>query len=156
MASFLLHYTLNTGHTRHSPRSEVRDDVIAALRPLLAEDGRKPLLSLEGYVLQTTRGGSGLLCSIWRGAEALAVFGVCATKDAAEGLWNALEQGYLAVTEQPGFRSADFEAPRQPEAVPWCAAAVFAPTVSEAFWIGDLERCIAWTWIEMVEGGVDA
>lgn len=36
----LAHVTLDTGHTRASPRSEVQNDIIALLKPIVAAGGR--------------------------------------------------------------------------------------------------------------------
>ena len=35
MSTAIMHYTLNTNHSRMSPRSEVADDVLETMRPLL-------------------------------------------------------------------------------------------------------------------------
>lgn len=75
------HLTLLTGHTRESPRSEVADHVIEAMRPWLAP-------------------------------------------------------GPHRLAQVPGGYS------------PWCAVALrlVAPATSD--WLGDFERCLAWTYLE--------
>lgn len=46
----MTHYTLNTGHSRESPRSEVRDNVIELCRGLLAP-GEHPMPNDPAYTL---------------------------------------------------------------------------------------------------------
>lgn len=145
----MLHHTLNTGHTRVSPRREVRNDVVATLRPMLAP-GQHDLPGMEGYSVVVTPDGAGLLATVSRGQLPCVTFGVAATDEAAEPLWRELERFYLALGDQPGFRAADFLAPHRPKTTPWCAAVTVLGTAEELYWMADFERCLAWAWIESV------
>jgi hypothetical protein len=143
----MLHYTLNTGHTRESPRSEVRDEVLRILRPLLGAG--KHDLPIEGYQLVLDTLGGGALATVYRGADVPVVtIGIAPDAAAAEVLWPHLESLYLRIAELPGLRSADFPVARRPAQTPWVAAVVIGPMPREAYWLGDFERCLAWAWIE--------
>jgi hypothetical protein len=45
------------------------------------------------------------------------------------------------------MRSADFQAPHRPAALPWLAVALVNP-LGVPSWAGDLERCLAWAFVE--------
>lgn len=129
----LCHYTIATGHVRQSPRSEVDDDVIAVLRPLL-RSGDHRLPGPPGYRLRVTIDGTVLAATVTRGPAPLATVMVCLDQ---AGLDRALE----ATGTIPAVRLT----------LP-CALADLHPTLAmdmeAAGWIGDLERCLAWAWIE--------
>src|SRR5262249_47284840 len=57
-------------------------------------------------------------------------------------VWPALESLYLKLTERPGLRAADFEAPQKPDSLPWMAVALADP-LNVPHWAGDFERCLA-------------
>jgi len=142
----MIHYTLNSGHTRVSPRSEVGPGVVGQLLPLLAA-GKHAMPGPPGYTLQSFREG-GYFATIWRGDRPCISLAVAADESQADAIWPALEKHYLSITELRGIRSADFAAPRRPKSVPWCAACTILATPDEAEWMTDLERCLAWAWIE--------
>lgn len=146
----MIHLTVNSGHSRHSPRSEVSDGALAACRSLLAP-GAHAVPGIPGdYSLKVTESPAGtwfgtVFRSRWHPLVSIAV---AASDYFATGLWQEIERQYLRVTEMPGFRSADFAAPHQPESTPWCAVIVMLATPSEALWLGDFERCLAWAFLD--------
>ena len=129
----LAHYTLDTGHLRASPRSEVGPGITELLAPL-----RTPgLHDVPGFaacrvrtaIIDTTLradigGAGGELATIW----------VCT---GAAGLERATyDAGHPAVLDL---------------ALPACLVrlrAGIAADPSAAHWLGDFERCLAWAWIE--------
>lgn len=149
----ILHYTLNTGHTRVSPRAEVADDIIRLLRPLLSP-GRHDTPK-EGYFVDVANSpGSAFLFTALRatqqGQVPLLTCAVAA-KPEHEEVWAELEKLYFKITELPGIRSADFKVPRKPEELPWLAALLVHATPEEALWLADFSRCLAWAWLESLE-----
>ena len=142
----MIHYTLNTGHSRNSPRSEVADEVILALAPLLRSGEHD--LPIEGYRAIITIDGGGLLASVFNGPRPCITMAVAPDDAAADAVWGTIEKLYLQIGDMPGFRTADFAAPQRPATTPWCAAFTAVPTAEEAYWIADFERCLAWAWIE--------
>lgn len=141
-------HTINTGHERDSPRSEVSAAALAAVRPLL-RPGRRPVPGMAGYALAVAADGGALLATVYGpGDRPCVTFGVAADAGAAGPLWAALERQYLALTDLPGLRAADFRAPRPPSGLPWVSAMTILATPDEAGWIADLERCVAWAWID--------
>jgi hypothetical protein len=145
----LHHYTLNTNHTRQSPRAEVADDIIKMLAPTTAPGRHKLPGSFADYECQTSidpEGGA--LFTIYAPKRVVATFGVARSEWAAETLWPKIEKLYLKIGDLPGVRSADFAAPHRPERTPWCAVIVIACALEETQWVGDFERCLAWAFLD--------
>lgn len=138
-----IHVTLNTGHSRVSPRSEVSDDVIAALRPVVRAGGGM-LPGPPGYRLVLTREGRNAAYTIHRVDDggAVAPLVTCIVSQ-TPGVWGAV---WPRVTK--GVRT---RRPLVEPALPWLAVDIH-PTVAldnaSMEWLGDLERCVAWTIIE--------
>lgn len=143
----MLHYTLNTGHTRESPRSEVRDDVIKSLQGLLAPGEHTALLP-AGYRLVVPVVSLGYFATVYQGQRPLCSLAVAKTEAEAESLWPDVERHYHSLTELPGIRAADFALAQQPAETPWVTGVVIWGTANELFWIADFERCLAWAWCE--------
>ena len=79
----------------------------------------------------------------------LVTFGVAPLDRDAAMLWQQLCSLYLNVTDQPGFRSVDFQPPAtDPPPAPWLAAITLFGSPDEMQWIADFERCFAWAWID--------
>ncbi len=143
--SDLCHITLTTGDVRRSPRTEVGDDALAIIRPLLflAIDTheRVPLPHPPGYSISATAGKSTCLVTLW-GAQSetalpqsvpLLTTGIAAADgDKSAQLWRML--GGVA----------------SPPPAPWCADRIEFPLAHmEAYrWTGDYSRCVAWAWLE--------
>ncbi len=158
------HYTLNTGHSRHSPREEVGDDVIAKCRSWCADGWHD--LPTPGWRLHSTPGERGsLLFSLHLGEEPIVTCGVAPDETAADEVWPVLERIHLDLTRYRSsvvgeatraHQARDGQLAKRPDRAPWLAVvmvAMSATTVTAAFdlnghsWIGDFERCIAWTWL---------
>ena len=145
----MMYYTLNTGHSRVSPRSEIGADVLPRMAPLLAA-GEHDLGELAevfaGYRLVVPHCEAGYFAKLYRGDRPLLSLAVAATADEAV-VWPALEGLYLRLTELPGLHAADSQAPRRPGSLPWVAVALADP-LAVPFWAGDFERCLAWAFVQ--------
>lgn len=138
----MIHLTLNTGHSRVSPRSEVSDETIAALRPVVTA-GRGLIPGPAGYVLQRTRVRTCELFIVARlveGGDTVPLVAGVIAKNAMDliGAWRlACEVG-----------NADIA---MPLSAPWLAVYMYPTVASDPEslgWLGDLERCIAWAIME--------
>lgn len=154
---YLHHLTLTTGHLRRSPRSEVDGETLARIGPWLAaaiDDGRAmplPVSELADYsalakvhdgALLVTISGPPLASGPMRGrAPPLVTLGVAQRSRHGAALWPLLIGPHMPPAK-PGL---------QRPAEPWCAVALW-PTISlypsAMEWLGDMERCISWAWIE--------
>jgi hypothetical protein len=145
----LHHYTVNTGHNRVCRKSEVPDSVIDVCRPLL-EPGRKHSIPGIGnpYTIESVRAEFGLVFTVLRGEAPMITCGVAESEEAAEIVWPQIETLYLQITELPGLRSADFESPKRPRDLPWLAVVTIVPSFEP--WLGDFERCLAWTFLDQL------
>lgn len=141
------HVHISSGHVRESPRSEVDDGVVRILAPLLArvvagEEVDAP--ATGGTTLTGAVGGDCVITAVWapNGAP-ICTIGVARGPEEADRLWALLHT--TAVGIEP-VTPAD-----SPPAAPWCAARLevgIATDLEAAQWLGDFERCWAWTWIE--------
>ena len=144
--SYINHITLGSGHNRRSPSSEVPADVVAWLRPwldkLLAGGVPLPLPepSLAQYSAAAHIEQGGLVMTVYSGADALVTFAVAGRSRQSAPLWAYVTAQHGAV---PGLG---------PPAVPWLAVAVRDPSrvlrTGASDWLGDFERCVAWTFLE--------
>jgi hypothetical protein len=147
----MLHYTLNSGHCRTSPRSEIAPGVTGRMA-YLTRPGAHDLAAFAprfaGYTVVVPPCEAGLLASLVAPGDApLLALGVAADAADAEAVWPSLESLYLKVGDLPLLRSADFAAPRRPAEYPWLAVALLLlPALPD--WAGDFERCLAWAWLE--------
>lgn len=142
----LHHITIQTGHTRVSPREEVGAEAIAALRPLLSR-GRAPIPGQPGYDLVRID-GPGYIGAVYAGREPLVTFGVARTEAEAEAVWAVLRD-----LSSPSIAAVPVRMPTRP-AAPWLGVVLHVGLhlgvndhVPALSWLGDLERCVAWTWI---------
>ena len=165
----LEHLTLNTGHTRPSPRSEVGHGIVDALRPL-ATNGQHEIPQTGGCTVRVTRVPGAALFTVYAPARIspdphpLVTCGVAWTADAAPQLWTHVEKTYHVITEAGGgmMLPAGNASPDMPATLPWLAVILMpgiayplaAGSRSKPFdekltaWLGDFERCLAWTLIE--------
>lgn len=142
----LAHLTLNTGHLRMSPRSEVSEEAIRALDPILAAGrGICPgLPTLTIVVKQRQPGRTIILIGDLRYGTALVAV-VAWEEDAALHAWHSLATLARSQSHAIGESIGALE---MPATLPWLAvhlasaSAFLAPDVMAA--IGDLERCLAW------------
>lgn len=147
MADLLYHVTLNTGHLRWSPRAEVQGETIDILTPILraamtAPGEAVPIVSPSGadFGESLVVEGQGARWILMRIGLSIAV-GVAAHSRAGAALWRRLHRWPL-----PLATSIDDVPPE-----PWCAARIDTYELDpERMGIyGDLERCLAWTWLDM-------
>lgn len=127
----LSHLTTSTGHVRQSPRSEVADEALGALRPVVQAGGGE-LAGLTFAFEPPARGGR--RWTISAGGEVL-VYCVCC--------WDHVEQWWPP------------EVGGDPPPTPWLAvtltdAVTRAPGEILGL-LGDAERCVAWALIEQSE-----
>ena len=154
---YLNHVTLATGRTRRSPRAEVSGEAMARVAPWLAaliesgESAPLPVSSLADYLGHATVLDGALIVTISGRAPIagpmagkpppLITMGVAKRSRHGAALWPLLT-GPVMPPAKPRL---------QRPAEPWVAVAVwptiaFYPSATE--WLGDLERCIAWAWME--------
>lgn len=148
----LSHITLSTGHVRQSPRSEVRQETIALLAPILRELVAGHVVDMPrvaGYTLVGSAGGDCLLVTVCAadGAPVVTIASARGPRQATH-LWDFLhdtaETGGLDPLDPQTIRGA------APLVSRWCAARLelgLAAHPGAAGWLGDFERCVAWTWI---------
>lgn len=148
----MLHYTLNTGHSRESPRSEVSQAAIDLLTPMLA-GGEFPIPGTSAMVSVDTDGP--MLCALVylvRGSEEIHLVQIVVNDmDDDDALWALVESEYLHDTDTGPLATCDMAPPKKPASVPWCAITLDLDSASEIEqmeWLGDFERCLAWAWIE--------
>jgi hypothetical protein len=122
----LIHITLNSGDLRISPRSEVRDDVIERVKPIVAARGG------EVAGLHITMEAADVFTLGWQ-ADAPAVRCYLANEPNA-ALWKR--------TEGEGSEPTG----------PWLAVRLLPGalqcTTDQIMMLGDAERCVAWAIIE--------
>lgn len=143
----MIHYTINTGHSRQSPRSEVADEIIAICQKMLTP-GEHKLPNDPRYTLTVPACQHSWAATVRRGKDyPIVIFGVADTEEAAQEIWPQLEGMYLRITDSGPFARANFAAPRMPDTLPWCCAVTIMPDQAME-WLGDLERCMAWAWLD--------
>lgn len=147
------HVTLTTGHVRDSLPDEVGPEARRAVGALLssalaAADRTVPLPVPPGYSISAASGGRCLTVIVWAdGPPSVPVctIGVAGHSRCGAALWREVHRwGVLPVVTDPA----------RPPAEPWVAAALdegIADHPDAAGWLGDLERCIGWAWLAMLE-----
>ncbi len=156
MTYYLHHITLTTGHSRRSYRDECADAAVAAVRGLITRaraDGRASLIGPAAHCdLTVTVDGAALVATISapRGPHVrgqphsgetvpLVTLAVPRKSRVAPALWT------LICTQ------AGYETPPARPSAPWCAVWLHDTIGADpeaTHWLGDLERLIAWAWIE--------
>ena len=156
----MIHSTLNTGDSRRCPRSEVGEDIIAALKPLIAQGG--------GYVTESdisvaiTRQGGGACFTIFEGEKPLVNCSMAWDKDSQDYVWSCAERLYLDTTEVAqratgAWSDAIMAEPIMPDELPWLAVvllpSLFGTRRETLAMLGDMERCIAWAILDTYNNG---
>lgn len=151
----LHHLTITTGHSRRSWRHEIEPEALAASARLLSDALTAPIggrihlpVQPAGCELQVTPHGRCLLGSVWHGDAPIVTFGVASHSRCGAGLWRLLCSG--ARVTDGGRHLHPERAPQEP----WCAVrleAGIAMVPDVAAWLGDMERCIAWAWLDRLE-----
>lgn len=149
-AKYVHHVTLQSGHVRRSPRAEVPDSVVVALAPLVERALRGEHVPVPGFPAYTMRGGVEGRCIVITiyaaedGAPVVTV-GIATHSRCGAALWRRLHES------SPGTLQPRATSPNNVPPEPWCAARLEAGAGLHADaldWAGDLERCLAWAWIE--------
>lgn len=146
------HYTLLTGHNRVSPSNEVPDKVLDILYELLTKPRETPNAPIpvpgyESYAFTPYFCESSLIIDIHRGKDLLCWFTVVKEKNQKDMAWQVFVT--RSESEVPPFvlRGKKYSEPQ----APYCAAMINptkAKSATEFFWMGDFERCIAWTFLK--------
>ena len=150
MSAYLIHVSLDTGHVHRSRREEAGDDAVERvaniLEAALAQPGEWRGFDApgSGVSLRATAQGAALLTTVAATADGpmpLVTFGVARNGRSAAALWPRL----LAAR-------GPTSAPRieRPQA-PWLAVVTHPALVlrvDAVTWLGDLERLVAWAWVE--------
>lgn len=142
MSATLEHITVSTGNVRTSPRAEVEDAVVDAIRRALGHRGTGPLW--DGWSvksIQPAPAGTYVFDLFWRGEKLIACW-LCSDPAQSEQLWQ-----YPAQLPRPD--GVDLS---PPAGVPWLACAIVPPAAIEQdrrylealAIVGDVERCVAW------------
>lgn len=165
----LRHITISTGDARDSFRNEVGRGTISALAGWIDNTirrGRKICVTPDpgttsggvsygaeipgcpGFTAVITPHGENVMVSVIYGSASVATFAVAMREEGSTSLWNQLHGWAEHEGVMPVMTCAE-----NPPAVPWCAAkldaGIFQLAAFDALpWIGDFERCFAWTWIE--------
>lgn len=132
----LIHLTLNTGHIRVSPRNEVSNDVIAALQPVVRAGGGL-LPGPPGYRMTIDREGRNAVYTIYRIDDGGATAPLVTCTLAQEASMRTMTMSVQGMA--------------MPVRYPWLAVEIHGSALADPEsigWLGDLERCIAWTIIE--------
>jgi len=150
----LAHVTLATGHVYDSPRDAVEPGVVEALRPVLVAaltGGPAPIPGFPGYTLSGGVIGDACMVTVSaQGSEGaqhdpnpIVSIAIAASADHASRLWRDLCELSTGVNS-----TID---PASPPPAPWCGATLYPAALAhydQLQWIADLERCLAWTWLE--------
>jgi len=145
------HLTLNSGHLRESPRSEVREEMIALLRPVVHQ-----ALTAEPAAIPhtdppcTLSGGTaedGCALTIWGpplGEQRIPIVtvGIALSARSSRQVWRALR-------DHAPLPLPEVAIPLPP----WLAVRIdpgLALYPQTQHWLGDMERCLAWVWMEEV------
>jgi hypothetical protein len=145
---YLQHVTLDTGHVRRSPRTEVADHIVGMLDGWIDRmlAGETVAAGDIGILLTGQRRGRCLVVDVvdQLTLDPLATIGVGTHSRCGGPLWRELHADARATRT-----SADRAPPE-----PWVAARLrpgLVQHIGVAEILGDLERCIAWAWIERRE-----
>ena len=147
----LAHLTLNDGHTRDSPRSEVAGANVDRLAPFVADGGALPAPA-AGYRVTVTRDdhppGCATFTVLGPRYEPQVTGFVCADAAHSERMWGVAGGGIAAFHgKHPNLVPLRHMPPR-PATAPWLAVLLW-PTINgdASTWLGDFERCFAWALI---------
>lgn len=142
---YIHHITLNTGHSRNSPREEVGPLGLEAGRALLdaAIAGDKPPIPrMPAYHLGAITQGRCVIIMVWAGSRCLMSIGIAQHSRCGSQLWRAMHDH----SNQPLATGRDSVPPE-----PWLA--VRLEDVGPADYqhlaaFADLQRCLAWAWLD--------
>ena len=141
----MTHLTLNTGHSRQSPRSEVSAETLRFLAPTLRCD----TASLPGlWSIKTHRTTGYATVDILHESLHVAVIGTAWTKEGAQKLWPELQALALSQNIPPrGFM------PPPPFTAVLLLPSAGTLTPDSLMQMGDLGRCLGWAIMTDQPGG---
>lgn len=150
---YLRHVTITTGDVRDTYRSEVSDDAIRVCRELLdaaiegEDDGvRVPIPNMPGITMAAYATSKDCLLTLMREDLPLVQVGIATHSRAGASLWRVLTE--------VNHGGAPIKVDRCPPE-PWVAARLEPGIVTCSpdilMMLGDLERCLAWAFIERAE-----
>ena len=150
---YIWHVTLDTGHTRRSPRSEVDDGVLPRVQAMLQQAlaGERPEV-MNGCTLTAAAEGRCLLGTVWKplGSVSKSVpvvtIGVAEHSRCGGRLWRLMHD----VADRTGMPPLATNRTKPPQE-PWCAARLEIGSIAAVEtmeWLGDFERCLAWAFLE--------
>lgn len=150
------HVTLTTGHSRKSSRAELHAGIVEQLAPLVAEierHGSADFPSPTGLmqIIRLAPDRPSRHIAAWAISDpqgpTLITLAVAMRDRPGAGLWRTLHASPM----RPNLAtSAD-----DPPPAPWLGVILhldaMIPTPHPALgWLGDFERCLAWTWVDTV------
>jgi hypothetical protein len=160
-ASTMIHYTLNTGDIRWCLRSNVVNNAFDIFRPVIAPGEYAIPDPLGSYRLLVPNMQHGFCGTICRGVTQLVTIGVADTVEAADEVWPGLERLYLGGVNGRPLANTLLRSVRRPLRLPWLACVIVGPlseiarggdwldrATGTADCLRDVERCIAWAWLE--------
>lgn len=153
LPAVLEHITLNSGDRRLSPRAEVRPDLVATLaadcragrygpplhryKCIFVANDDDPRFAAVTVVRQATLAPQVSLFVAWDPARSLAHWGI---------VGSAVQSAREHVTDAAAGLAGAMPPP--PAVVPWLAVLVWPTADPDAlYWLGDFERCLAWSLI---------
>ena len=148
------HYTLNTGHSNDSPRSGVGPEAIAVLRPLVEHGG--PIPNCAPFRVTIDHGAGSAVFTVWRAQEPIVTCALAWTAEGESEAWPAIEKLYLDTSDRFPELLAPARVAEKPASLPWLAV-VLLPSLlhqraDDVGWLGDFERCMAWTVLDSIRG----
>ena len=146
----VIHYTLNMGLVVDFPRSDVSREAIEVLQPLVENGG--PIPGCAPFRVSVDHGAGSAVFTIWLGIEPIVYCALAWTVEGAAEAWPAIAQLYLNVSNSYPELAAPWKEVAKPASLPWLAVAVLPfilnQTRDDIYWLGDFERCMAWTILE--------
>ena len=90
--------------------------------------------------------------TVWRGAEPVVTCGLAWTTEGEAEAWPAVEKLYLDLSDRNPELLAPAKEASKPESLPWLAVVLLPSLLNQSRddvgWLGDFERCMAWTILE--------
>jgi hypothetical protein len=150
----VIHCTVNTGHSVEQPRSAIGPEAIEALQPLAEHGGAIP--GCAPFRVTVTQGPGSAVFTVWRAKEPVVTCGLAWTADGEAEAWPAIEKLYLDLSDSRPELVAPGKEAEKPTSRPWLAVVLLPFIVNQSrddvSWLGDFERCMAWTILEERSG----
>ncbi len=141
---YINHITLNTGHNYQSPESEMAflsyrkmGDWLATVKN--GELTQLPVSDLNCQIRMFFE-HKGFIAILYRNDTPLVTIGVSTHSLSSDEIWDDLHNYELPLKTNDS----------PPPSAPWCAARIEPGAITALdvmHWIGDFERCLAWTFI---------